>query len=183
MGRRVLLTVLVLLVLALSAGSTGICAAQKAYPGKVTLLQDHTYFDALVSGIRNAKKDITGSFFLFKITGSRGNLPQKVAEELVAAKKRGVEVSLALEQDPPGRGTVYEQNRRAARLLADAGINVRFDAPKTTTHVKAMIIDRRYVYLGSHNLTQSALKHNNELSVMIDSTELAGEIAAYLHGL
>jgi len=46
-----------------------------------------------------------------------------------------------------------------------------------------MVIDRRYIYIGSHNLTQSALKYNKELSVLIDSPELAGEMTAYLNGL
>lgn len=171
------------LVFGLLVGNPDLDAAQKAYPGKVTLLQDHKYFDALVSGIHNAKKDITGCFFLFKVSSGHGNLPFKIAEELVAAKKRGVEVSIELEQAAAGKGTVYEQNRLAAKMLTDAGITVRFDTPKTITHVKAMVIDRRYVYIGSHNLTHSALKYNNELSVLIDSTELAGEITAYLNNL
>jgi phosphatidylserine/phosphatidylglycerophosphate/cardiolipin synthase-like enzyme len=67
--------------------------------------------------------------------------------------------------------------------MSEAGIKVRFDAPKTTTHVKALVIDGRYVYMGSHNLTQSALKYNNELSIMIDSAELAAEVTAYLNNL
>lgn len=183
MRQKLLLRVIAVLVVGLLTGNAELYAAQKAYPGKVTLLTDHKYFDSLISGIRNAKKEITGCFFLFKISTGHNNLPLKIAEELISAKKRGVEVSIELEQAATGKGTVYEQNRLAAKLLADAGIKVRFDAPKTTTHVKAVVIDRRYVYLGSHNLTQSALKYNNELSVMIDSPETAGEITAYLNGL
>jgi phosphatidylserine/phosphatidylglycerophosphate/cardiolipin synthase-like enzyme len=68
-------------------------------------------------------------------------------------------------------------------MMTEAGIKVRFDAPKTITHVKAMVIDGRYVYLGSHNLTQSALKFNNELSVMVDSPEFAAEVTSYLDNL
>ena len=181
--QKLLFSLLAVLVTGLLTGSPELYAAQKAYPDKVTLLQDHKYFDALISGIRNARKDITGCYFLFNVTGRRGNLPLKVAEELIAAKKRGVEVTLELEQTATGKGTVYEQNRLAAKLLTDAGIKIRFDAPKTITHVKAMVIDKRYVYIGSHNLTHSALKYNNELSVMIDSAELAGEITAYLNSL
>ena len=183
MSRRIIILWCAGVVVALLAGPYDLSAAQKGYQGKVTLLQDHKYVDTLLSGIRNAKKEITGCFFLFKITSGHDNLPLKVAEELVAAKKRGVDISIELEQEALGKGSVYEQNRRAANLLADAGIKVRFDAPKTITHVKAMVIDRRYVYLGSHNLTQSALKYNNELSVLIDSPELAGEITTYLNGL
>jgi phosphatidylserine/phosphatidylglycerophosphate/cardiolipin synthase-like enzyme len=183
MSRKLVLSLLAFLFVGLLAANPGLYAAQKGYPGKVTLLQDHKYVDALLNGIRNAKKDIIGCFFLFKVSGGQGNLPLKVVEELIAAKKRGVEISIELEQAATGKGTVYEQNRLAAKLMTDAGIKVRFDTPKTTTHVKAMVIDRRYVYLGSHNLTQSALKYNNELSVLIDSTELAGEMAAYLNNL
>lgn len=158
-------------------------AAQKSYPGKVTMLQDDRYVEALISGIRNARKEITGCFFIFKVSEKSDGLPRKIVNELIAAKGRGVRITIELEQDARGRGTVYEQNRRAAALLSEAGIKVRFDAPKTTTHVKTVVIDGRYVYMGSHNLTQSALKYNHELSVMIDSPELAAEVSAYLNGL
>lgn len=183
MQQRLLLSLLTVLFVGMLAGNTEPATAQKGYPGKITLLQDHKYADALLSGIRNAKKDITACFFLFKVTSGQGSLPLKVAEELITAKKRGVDISIELEQAATGKGTVYEQNRLAAKMLTDAGIKVRFDAPKTTTHVKAMVIDRRYVYIGSHNLTQSALKYNKELSVLIDSPELAGEMTIYLNGL
>lgn len=158
-------------------------AAQKGYPAKVTALQNHKYVDALLSSITGAKSEIVGCFFLFKVSGKHGGLPQRIVEELVAAKKRGVDVTIELEQDAGGKGTVYEQNRHAARILSEAGVKVRFDAPKTTTHVKAIVVDGRYVFLGSHNLTQSALKYNNELSVMIDSKDFAAEVLGYLDSL
>jgi len=174
---------LVLTILVVTPLSVSVQAADKGSQGKVTLLQDHKYYDALISGIRKAKKEINGCFFLFKISDHKNDQPMAIARELIAAHKRGVAVSIELEQATTGKGTVYEQNRKAASLLSDAGIKVRFDAPKTTTHVKAMVIDGRYVYLGSHNLTQSALKYNNELSIMVESTELAEEITAYLKSL
>ena len=158
-------------------------ATQKGYPAKVAALQNHKYVDALLRGIKGAKNEIVGCFFLFKVSGKRDGLPQKIVEELVAAKRRGVDVTIELEQDAGGKGTVYEQNRLAARILSDAGVKVRFDAPKTTTHVKAIVIDGRYVFLGSHNLTQSALKYNNELSIMVDSADFAAEVRGYLDSL
>lgn len=158
-------------------------ASGRSYSATVTMLPDEKYYDALSSGIRRAKKEIKGCFFLFKTTGSHGNLPMALVDDLIAARKRGVNVSIELEQDPLGKGSVYEQNRRAAALLSAGGVKVRFDIPKITTHVKAMVIDGRYVYMGSHNLTQSALKFNNELSVMVDSREFADEVATYLDNL
>lgn len=178
-SRRVAATVFVVLLLAIPA----LAAAGSSHSGKVTLLPDHEFYDALSSGIRQAKKEIKGCFFLFKVTSGRNNLPHELVEDLIAARKRGVVVTMELEQDALGRGSVHEQNRRAAALLTAGGVKVRFDAPKTTTHVKALVIDGRFVYLGSHNLTQSALRYNNELSVMIESKELADEVGSYLDHL
>lgn len=171
-----------LLIAALSATSVPV-AIGASHSAKVTLLPDHSFYNSLSSGIRRAKKEIKGCFFIFKATGSHGNLPMALVEDLLAARRRGVNVVIELEQDTLVKGTVYEQNRRTATLLSEGGVKVRFDAPRTTTHVKALVIDRRFVYLGSHNLTQSALKYNNELSVMIDSPELAAEVGGYLDNL
>jgi phosphatidylserine/phosphatidylglycerophosphate/cardiolipin synthase-like enzyme len=60
---------------------------------------------------------------------------------------------------------------------------VVFDSPGTTTHTKVAVIDGRYIFLGSHNLTNSALKYNHELSVFIDSPELAGKTLRYIDSL
>lgn len=183
--RRSLATLLTAALLSAQAliSPPALLAAEKGRVGKVTLLPDHKYVEALLSGIRGARSEISGCFFLFKVADRGNNLPMTIVRELVAAKKRGVAVAIGLEQDAGGTRTVYEQNRRAANLLADAGIKVSFDTPKTTTHVKAMVIDRRYVYVGSHNLTHSALRYNNELSVMIDSPELAEETLTYMDNL
>jgi phosphatidylserine/phosphatidylglycerophosphate/cardiolipin synthase-like enzyme len=163
---------------------TGVChAAERSHHARVTLLQDQNYYETFIRGIRTARKEITGCFFIFKVAEKRNNLPMGVIRELIAAHKRGVAVTITLEQAAPDKGDVSEQNRKAAKLLSEAGIKIRFDWPKTTTHVKAMVIDNRYVYIGSHNLTQSALKYNNELSVMIDSPELAAETSAYLQAI
>lgn len=180
------ISIIFLLALALVASppaTVGSHAAGKSHQARAALLKDHAYYDALIRGIRKAREQITGCFFIFKVAETGNDLPMTIIRELIAAHKRGVAVSLELEQAATGKGTVYEQNRKAAQLLAAAGIKVRFDAPKTTTHVKAMVIDNRYVYIGSHNLTQSALKYNNELSVMIDSPALAEEVNSYLNSL
>lgn len=145
------------------------------------LLKNSRYAEALLDGIRGARKSIICSFFLFKTSDSPRNLPRRIAEELVQAKKRGVEVTVILEQAHDGGPT--DDNRRTAGLLSRGGVKVVFDSPSVVTHTKAAVIDRRYVYLGSHNLTQSALRYNNELSVMLDSPQLATEVSSWLERL
>jgi phosphatidylserine/phosphatidylglycerophosphate/cardiolipin synthase-like enzyme len=150
---------------------------------KTTLLRNQEYAEALLQGIGNARASIVCSFYLFKTTDARGNLPRRIAEELVRARKRGVEVTVILEKGSDGRDNLNADNRRTAALLTRGGVKVFFDSPRVTTHNKVVVIDNRYLYLGSHNLTQSALRHNNELSVLIDSPEMAAEVKAYLERL
>jgi len=181
--RRIFRIVALVLLAANCCAFPAHASGGKSHAATLTMLPDEAFYDALSSGIRRARREIKGGFFLFKATGSQGNLPRALVDELVAARRRGVNVVIQLERDAPGGGSVYEQNRQTASLLGEGGVRVRFDGPKTTTHVKAMVIDGRYVYLGSHNLTQSALKFNNELSVMVDSREFAEEVTTYLDNL
>ena len=92
-------------------------------------------------------------------------------------------MTVVLEQDDRPASTVSRANRDAAERLKKAGVEIRFDAPKKTTHVKIAVIDRRYCFIGSHNLTASALKYNNELSVLVDSPALADRTLDYIRGL
>jgi phosphatidylserine/phosphatidylglycerophosphate/cardiolipin synthase-like enzyme len=155
-------------------------AAGGSYQARTVLLANSAYGDALIEGIREARTTIIGTFYLFKISDSRNNQPRKIAEELGRAARRGVAVKVVLERDSGSGDRLVEENRATAAFLSREGVKVCFDSPAIVTHAKAAVIDGRYVYLGSHNLTQSALRHNNELSVRIDSPELAAEVTAYL---
>jgi phosphatidylserine/phosphatidylglycerophosphate/cardiolipin synthase-like enzyme len=107
---------------------------------------------------------------------------EKVLEELVRARQRGVEVKVILEKTRQD-DRLNDENLHTAALLARGGIKVFFDTPDVVTHLKVTVIDSRYVFLGSHNLTEGSLQYNNELSVLIDSPEIAGETLSYLNQL
>jgi phosphatidylserine/phosphatidylglycerophosphate/cardiolipin synthase-like enzyme len=163
----------------------GACPARAGdtFTTRATLLRNQEYAEALSLGIRNARESIVCSFYLFKITDARSNQPRRIAEELIRARRRGVAVTVILEKGGNARDNLNTENRRTAALLSRGGVRVFFDSPRITTHNKVVVIDNRYLYLGSHNLTQSALEHNNELSVLIDSPEMAAEVKAYLERL
>ena len=59
-------------------------------------------------------------------------------------------------------------------------MNVYFDSPRKTTHTKLIVIDERLIFLGSHNFTQSALKYNNEISILLDRPDLAKSARNYM---
>lgn len=148
----------------------------------VSLLKDQDYFPALLEGIRLARHEIALSAFFFKTMGTGNSQPELVLTHLLEAARRGVRVEAVVESGPGG-DNVSRDNEETAKRLKKGGIRVCLDAPDRTAHAKLVVIDRRYLFIGSHNLTQSALKYNHEVSVRIDSPPLAEEALAYLKSL
>ena len=149
----------------------------------LTLLKNRAYFHALSERIRDARTQIAMAFFLFKTNGHPQSYPEILLRELGEAARRGVRVIVVLEQDAKTDSTVNRDNRNASEQLKKAGVEVYFDSPKRTMHTKLAVIDGRYTFIGSHNLTQSALKHNNELSVLVDSPAVAESTLNYIKDL
>ena len=152
--------------------------------GRVRLLEDREYFPAFMKAIDGAKSEIVMSFFLFKTNGYHKSYTDRILSRLARAAKRGIRVRIILEE---GTGTkdseTDKSNRKTAARLKAKGLDVCFDSPSTTTHTKVAVIDKRFIFLGSHNLTNSALKYNHELSVIIDSPQLAVETLQYIDSL
>ena len=174
----------ILLFCLLAAGSVLATNAQlktkaSVQPGAVRALADAAYGDTLAALIKKAGQRIDLAMFLFKTSPARDNQPAGLVRDLVAARQRGVEVRVILEysdHDP----TLNQANQETAQALKKGGVTVFFDSANRTTHAKLAVIDRRYCLVGSHNLTQSALKYNHEFSLLLDSPTLAEEILAYM---
>lgn len=145
---------------------------------RVTLLKNRDYFPVLIKAIDGAGTEIVMSFFLFKTNGYPKNCPDIVVAHLIDAARRGVTVKVILET---GRDlNLNKNNRETGIILKNGGVDVYFDHPTIKTHTKVVVIDKRYTFLGSHNLTNSALKYNNELSILIDSPKAALETLSYI---
>ncbi len=151
-------------------------------PGEVRLLTDQDYYPTLQTMINQAKVSIDLAMFLFKTTDSAKNRAAALAQDLIAARKRGVMVNLLLEKsdyDPK----LNRENERVAARLKKEGIRVRFDSKKITTHTKIVVIDRRFSLVGSHNFTGSALSYNHEVSLLVDNQALANALLEYMAGI
>jgi phosphatidylserine/phosphatidylglycerophosphate/cardiolipin synthase-like enzyme len=146
---------------------------------RVKFLENEAYFEALVPHLTQATQEIMVSMFLFAPGDHENNRANQVREALIEAAKRGIRVKVFLDVSAEDDFST-EANRGVAKDLRRHGITVQFDAPGRTTHTKLVIIDQRYVFLGSHNFTHSALRHNNEASVLIESPKLARQARAYL---
>lgn len=148
-------------------------------PAEASVLADAAYQGTLREKIRGAKRRIICAFYLFKATDRRGNAPALIAADLADAQRRGLEVKVILEGDDE----VGRENRAVAGYLTRKGVKVVFPRSRRTTHAKAVVIDDRFVLIGSHNLSHAALTKNRELSVLLDSPELAAQVTRYLESI
>ncbi len=149
------------------------------HPGEVMLLPDRLYYDTLTNFIRNADQRIDLAMFLFKMTDSPKNRPAAIVRELISARERGVNVRVVLEKSGYDE-KINKINKKVARKLTENGITVQFDSKDNTSHMKLVVVDNRFCFIGSHNLTHSALTYNHEFSILIDNVVLAQELQQFI---
>lgn len=149
----------------------------------LTVLEDGAYWPALKDAIDKAQKEITLSFFTFKTKGKGGGCPDLILASLAGAAKRGVKVVVLLERGRVPDEQLNRENMETGKRLQKKGVHVYLDAPATTTHTKMVVVDKEYTFIGSHNLTQSALKYNHEISVLIKSPQAAAEALRYINSI
>jgi phosphatidylserine/phosphatidylglycerophosphate/cardiolipin synthase-like enzyme len=144
------------------------------------ILTNEDYFPVLLQTIDEAQNEIFISMFSFKTNERKNSYPDRILSHLAQAVRRGVKIYVILETTDNKSDELNIQNRQTGKLLEEKGIHVFFDSPRKTTHTKLVVIDQRLLLLGSHNFTQSALKYNNEISILLDSPDMAGNARNYM---
>ena len=149
--------------------------------GNINVLENEKYFFALREKLKKAKKSIVVCMYVFKTSKSKKNFANNIMNEIIAAAKKGIIVEVLMEENDRSEDKLNTYNQSTATKLRKAGIEVRFDSKHIITHAKLIIIDERLVFIGSHNLTHTALGKSNETSLMVDSKELADVFLKYIH--
>jgi cardiolipin synthase len=100
----------------------------------------------------------------------------RVVRSLLRAVKRGAKVRMILPSisDVP---VVQMMGRAYLKPLLEAGVQI-FTRQGTILHAKVMLIDSRWVTLGSANLDFRSFHRNFELNVIIDSHAFGGQVEA-----
>jgi len=114
---------------------------------------------AVIRTINSAKKTIDVAIYSFT--------SRKIAQSLVAAKKRGVRIRIIMDKD---------QNRSKyskKRYLQKYRIPIATNRGEGLMHHKFAVIDTQIVITGSYNWTVSANMYNHENLLIIKSPELA----------
>jgi len=165
-----------------------ITARASCYQADIIDISGSRYFPAVKDALSKAKKSIYVVMFTIESTLSKPNSkPNQLIDELIAAKNRGIEIGVILDQNVDfvqrrhaGDWESQIKSTRAYKRLKDAGVKVNYDEPARYAHAKTVIIDNKIVILGSTNWTESAFDNSIETDVLVNSQELAGEILAYL---
>lgn len=138
---------------------------------EVLFLPRGEYRGQLIHELARAQKTVSVIMYQMSVTFWDRDEPLKVADGLIEARKRGVDVRVLFED--PGSGFILDCNSEAAEYLAENGVKVKFDDPKRVTHTKLVIIDGTTSILGSHNWSASGLTRNSESSVLVRSRDVA----------
>jgi hypothetical protein len=111
----------------------------------------------------------------FVIIDERSSNPVNVlVDDLIDAKDRGVDVKVVLEDSK------FKASRLAYEKLKNSGIEVYFDTPKELLHVKGVVIDDKYVFIGSANWSRAAIEDNYEVTYLEESPEDAIAFREYV---
>lgn len=118
----------------------------------------------LIEKINAAQTSIHIASFEFNLT--------PVAEALIAARQRGVDVRWVTD-DENGIEADEEPDHGQFAMLQEAGIEVRSDTRSALMHNKFWIFDGQTVWTGSTNVTENGIFDQDNNTIVIESPELA----------
>jgi len=145
----------------------------------VDLLVDDDYYYALLSILSRANRSIYIMMYAMKYDPSETDDPvNTLLYTVVDAYKRSLDVKVLVDD------VTYSSYSETIDYLKSSGVPVRLDKSKSvTTHAKLVVVDDQYVFVGSHNWTESALMYNHEVSVLIVSNTIAQQVKNYFNML
>ena len=113
----------------------------------------------IISRIDDAKRSVYTAMYFFT--------SRPIAQALVKAKDRGVDVKVCLDKEQPA----YEYSK--SEYLRNKKIDTRLVGGSGIMHHKFCVIDEHIVITGSYNWTARADLENDESLVVINSREIA----------
>jgi hypothetical protein len=132
------------------------------------------YYPTVQALLDGARTSVDVVMFFASLDASPRHPVRPLLDALVRAAQAGKAVRVLLDRD--AETDVYGSrviNPAAYELLRSGGVQVRYDAPDRLTHSKLVIVDGRWVVVGSHNWTAGSFFNYVDYSVLADSPGLA----------
>lgn len=150
---------------------------------KVTPLLGGYFFEELIKSLGEAKDSVSAIQYQWKWNiHERQSKVQRLGAEIAKARSRNVNVFIILNQESPNRN-LTKINSVTNDQLARLGCQVRMLRTASILHSKIWIIDKKYIFIGSHNISGRSLTINEESSVKIESETFADFMQKYFNNL
>lgn len=141
------------------------------------------YPGVVIPIIKNAKSSIDILVYEWKWYGHKAASDiQQFNLEVCAAARRGVKVRVLMNLEHYSH-PITKINTRTEGHLKRAGVQVRMAKIGSRTHAKMLIIDRKILVVGSHNLCLSSLSSNAEVSITLADFPQIEEYYRYFDSL
>ena len=137
------------------------------------ILFGKSYHQTIHKYFTQAENSITiAMYFIYPNFEDSDNPINQLVSDLIAAKQRGVDVKVVLE------GSKLNVSRLAYQKLRKNGVKVYFDTPKNLLHIKGVVIDNRYIFLGSANWSKAAIEKNYEATYFVNQRVIMYQFSA-----
>ena len=146
------------------------------FRGSVVPVNDRDYFPVAYSIIMSANHSVHVIMFEAKYYDKwKDSLSNRLLEALVL-KSNSTDVKVFID-------SMFNQSSSAYEYLRSHGVDVKYGVPGTTTHSKLVIVDSKYVLLGSTNWGYYSLERNHETNVLVHSREVATAFESYFNSV
>lgn len=156
-----------------------------AVSAEVIVLDGGEYYLKLIEKVKGARRSITAAMYLISLPKDPG-ADDKVGallESLAEAGKRGVNVTVIVDDDTNPAEPEKSRNFRGVEWLRQNGVKVVKDTATRSLHGKAVVIDSRICFIGSSNWSGYAFGKNIEFNVYMDDPDAGRVLLGKIHGI
>jgi phosphatidylserine/phosphatidylglycerophosphate/cardiolipin synthase-like enzyme len=140
-------------------------------PAGTAILVEGELLDAVEAALANASQRID----VAQYTLWESSTTSRLYDALALAASRGVAVRVLADEEADTAPDVLAQ-------LEAAGAEVQLDSPDVTLHTKLWVVDD-VAFIGSHNLSSSALSSNREVSARLTDPEAVALVETWFNGV
>ena len=184
MNRKSIVAIVVIAVVVIAASVVFLrLTSPPLMRASVLAADDRDFFNIVHDLLNSAEESIDvvlyQSRFYFRYPQSTSNI---LLADLAEASERGVRVRVVLEL-AGWNVENSEHNRDVWTLLRESGVDLYFDPVDRTSHTKLVIVDGKYVVVGSSNWSYYSLDRNREANVIVHSKRVAGAFKEFFEGV
>lgn len=149
----------------------------KSFRGGVIPLIDRQYFDVVKKFMSKSTQRIFVMVYGYKLSETRDTKGDILANEIIKAKRRGVETKVLLEKSNFD-DRLNRMNSKTIEYFKENGVEARFGSKDIITHSKVVVIDDA-VILGATNWSYSGLAQWHNSDILIRKKEIVDFFVNY----